>query len=112
MYDVGVAVHHDGHGKDEHDDELVPREQDPLRIATHIAVRTRLFYHVRLVVVVHTDCRVLGTKHRDHLNQTYHRQIRLKPTSSRGPVNKILELKPTRVAIEFKSDTGHGCFET
>ena len=59
--DVGVAVDHDSHGQDEHDDELVPREQDPLSIAVHVAVGTRHLYDVRLAVVVHAHCRTLRT---------------------------------------------------
>jgi len=59
--DVCVAVDHDSHWQNKHDDELVPREQDAFSVAVHIAVGTRHLDDVRLTVVVHAHRRTLWT---------------------------------------------------
>ncbi len=58
----GVAVHHDGGGHHEHDDQLVPGEQDARAVGPEVDVGARLHDDVRLVVVEQIRVRALTRK--------------------------------------------------
>ena len=51
MDDEGVAVEHDGHGQDKHDQQLVPGEDDP-GFTVHIGVCAQYGHRMAIIVVV------------------------------------------------------------